>query len=137
MAGFVALQSLAATGTTGNNTHASVGVSPVVNHVSAVLIIEAVGATPTITAKLQGTLDPNSVADRSAPWFDLWATPAGANAEAASQTQTAVGAWPVYVNAAAKFAHRIRLVTSANTNVTYSAELHQLMRGLQRRLVDG
>jgi hypothetical protein len=117
---------MAAAGTTGNNTHASVALNPAAKQRAAVLIIEAVGATPTITAKLQGSLDPLSVADGAANWFDLWATPAGANAEAANQVQTVVGAWPVYIDAIRKFARRVRLVTSANTNVTYRAELQEL-----------
>src|SRR6266545_504317 len=86
---------LAPNASTGNNTHAGKNLAPGADKVCAVLVIEAVGATPTITAKLQGTLDPDSTTDASANWFDLWATPAGAAAEAANQVQTAVGAFPV------------------------------------------
>jgi hypothetical protein len=121
-----AANALAPAASTGNNTHPGVRLSPAADKVCANLVIEAVGATPTITAKLQGSLDPDAVADGSANWFDLWATPAGANTEAATQVQTVVGAWPVSVNASVKFARRIRLVTSLNTSVTYLADLDQM-----------
>lgn len=130
MAGFVQAlardgNGLAPNASTGNNTHGSKTLAPGADKICAVLVIEAIGAGPTITAKLQGTLDPDTTADGSANWFDLWATPAGANAEAATQVQTTVGSFPVYVNAPVKFARRVRLVTSLNTNVTYHADLHQ------------
>ena len=120
---------LATTGSTGNNTHASVGLNVVPSKIAANLIIEAVGATPTITATLQGTLDPGTVVDGSAQWFNISffkADSSGAATESANQTQTTTGAFPMYVGLSRnKFARRLRLVTTANTNVTYRCELHQ------------
>lgn len=120
-------QALAPIGTTGNNTHASSSVHPGCVQLCALLVIEAVGATPTVTAKIQGTLDDQTVADGSANWFDLPFVTDTNDTVAATLTKTAVGAFPMWLSLAqtARFVRRVRLVTSANTNVTYRGELHQ------------
>lgn len=127
MSGFYGPAQLAATGSTGNNTHAGVPLNAGANKVAAVLIIEAVGATPTITAKLQGTLDDaRFLNDASANWFDLMGLPNDSDTSALSITKTALGTYVVYLSLAQiRFARRVRLVTSANTNVTYRGELYQ------------
>jgi hypothetical protein len=89
---------LAPVASTGNNTHASVGVPPFAYKVAGMLVIEAVGATPTITAKIQGTLDDSTVADGSANWFDLPFVSDTNDTVAASLTKTAVGAYPMFVS---------------------------------------
>src|SRR5262245_4086002 len=132
MSGFIGPSGMAATGSTGNNTHAGVGVSPAAKRRAAVLVVEAVGATPTISVKLQATLDPPNIPDGSANWFDIAYMLEGSGAAAAPveqsvvRTVTAVGAYPMYVSQGhTRYARRFRLVTSANTNVTYRGEMHE------------
>ena len=117
---------LAASGTTGNNTHASRGLNPGADKVAVVVVVEAVGGTPTVTYKVQAALDNDKVADGSANWFDIQLLPAGSDTSLTSDTKTAVGAYVYYVSLSQiRFARRVRLVTSLNTNVTYHADLHQ------------
>lgn len=126
MSGYIGPLFAAARGSTGNNTHASVSTSPIAGRLAVALVIEAVGATPTITAKIQGTLDTSDIADGSANWFDLPFITDTNDTVAASLTKTAVGAYPMYLSQSnIRFVRRVRVVTSANTNVTYRAELHQ------------
>lgn len=116
----------AATGTTGNNTHASVAAQPVADKVALAFIIEAIGATPTVTFKLQATLDDPTVPDGSANWFDVELLPAASETAVATDTKVAVGVFVYYLaQAPTRFGRRYRVVTSANTNVTYRAELSQ------------
>lgn len=120
---------LAAPATTGNNTHAGVAPSgPVhigadLSRVALELEITVAGATPTLTYKLQGANDDPSVADGAADWFDLILDPSDSDTGAASFVKTAVGVYVAYLRSH-RFARRYRLVTSANTNVTYEAELY-------------
>ena len=125
MAGLYGPHIMAPVGSTGNNTHASVNVHPSPDKLAAVLVVEAVGATPTITVKVQGTMD--SATDGSANWFDLAVQEPGSDtATATPSAKTAVGSYPLYLsNAHLKFVRRVRIVTSANTNVTYRGELYQ------------
>lgn len=127
MSGFVGPLALANTGSTGNNTHNSVSCSPAANKTSLIFIVEAVGATPTVTFKFQGTLDPNSVTDANAQWADLALLPIGSETVTAAPTAvTAVGNSIFYIaQSHTRFVRRVRVITSANTNVTYSAQLHQ------------
>lgn len=134
MSGFLvskALQGggLAPTGSTGSNTHASHRVSPACRSIGAEVVIEAVGATPQITAKLQGSIDDDQTADGSAQWFDLAVIPSDSDTAAATAVRnpTAVGAsLTVYVSQSqSRVVRRVRLVTSANTNTTYRANLIQ------------
>lgn len=115
----------AAVGSTGNNTHASKSLSASSEHVALNVRITAVGGSPTITWKWQGTYDDPSVVDGSADWYDIAARDIGATAATTlvvSQTKTAVGNYGVVLPADCGFT-RVRLVTSANTNVTYAADI--------------
>lgn len=128
MSGFVGPILLAAAGSTGNNTHTGLQLTPTAKHVAFVFIVEAVGGGPTVTYKFQGTLDIPLVADGSANWTDIALLPAGSETvTAAPAAATGVGATIFYLaQAHSRFFRRVRLVTSANTNVTYRAELYQI-----------
>lgn len=77
--------------------------------------VEAVGATPTVTYKVQGCYDGTS-------WFDLWYVPTGSDtASAATTVVTATG--ETYLFAKRHYPY-LRLVTTANTNVTYSCQAY-------------
>lgn len=117
---------LAATGSTGNNTHTGVNVAPSTVPTTAFeFIVEVAGATPSITWKVQGTIDPVSVTDANANWVDIPYLPANTDVSAvAALTATAVGGTLIFLDTASgqRFFRRLRLVTSANTNVTYRCE---------------
>ena len=93
--------------------------------------VEAVGATPTITYKLQGALnrDPGQLLD-SQPASDVWDDLAlrvsnPATAAVTTDTKTATGTFIYFVDGIdIRRWRKFRLVTSANTNVTFSARLH-------------
>lgn len=109
---------LAATGTVGNVTSAAVQANQGARSVAVEFIVEVAGATPTITYKLQGTFDGTN-------WFDLITVPANSDTAAITQTQTAVGDFVTYLDlVGGRFANQFRLVTSANTNITYRANLY-------------
>lgn len=82
-------------------------------------IVEAVGATPTVTFKWQGSVD-------GVNFFDVaYITDATDVLAVAALTKTAVGATIVFLaNPAARAFKIFRLVVSANTNVTYRAEAY-------------
>jgi hypothetical protein len=128
MSGFVGPLFMAVTGTTGNNTSASVGLSPAANKSAFVFIVEAAGGGPTVTYKFQGTLDPTTVTDANANWADLLVLPIGSDTATAAPTAlTATGVTIHYLaQAHSRFIRRARVVTSANTNITYRCELHQM-----------
>src|SRR5262245_34206977 len=116
----------AASGTTGNNTHTGVKSTPAAGRLCVAFVIEAVGATPTITFKIQGAMDADDVTDGNAGWFDLPFLSDTTDTVAATLTKTAVGSYPMWLSQAnSRFVRRVRVVTSANTNVTYRAELSQ------------
>lgn len=113
---------LAPAGSTGNNTHNGVEYSPggsdLLSQVAFQFVIEAVGATPTVTFKFQGSLDNSN-------WVDIICIPSDSDTAAVSQTKTATGSTVVHIAQAHSRAYRyIRCVTSANTNVTYRAEAY-------------
>lgn len=113
---------LAAAATTGNNTHAGVGATEGADKLAVAFKVEVAGATPTVTYKLQATLN-------GSDWFDVILLPADNETAAVSKTVTAVGVYVAYLaQANVRFARALRLVTSANTNVTYSADLYQHLR---------
>jgi hypothetical protein len=114
---------LAPVGSTGNNTHASLAVQEDAEVIGLEFKIEAVGATPTVTYKYQGSEDGPDVADGSSDWYDLLALPSDSATEAVSQTKTAVGVYQSFLETAKRDVRKVRLVTSANTNVTYSSQL--------------
>lgn len=118
---------LAATGSTGNNTHAGVSLEDA-DGVAIAFIVEAAGATPTVTFKVQGALEDSTVADSAANWIDLAYLPSSGDTPATTtQTATAVGATVFFLDFAsgARFYRRFRLVTSANTNITYRANAYK------------
>lgn len=83
-------------------------------------VVEAVGATPTVTYKWQGSIDNTN-------WYDLpYVTDASDTISQATRVVTAVGATVNYAdtaNGARKFKW-VRLVTTANTNVTFRGEAY-------------
>lgn len=116
---------MAPAGTTGNNTHQSIGLPTVSHRLAFQLIVEAVGATPTVTWKVQVSLDDTSVSDANSTWYDLIYFTAGTNDTLAVATRavTAVGSDTVFADTAGdtRFWRKARLVTSLNTNCTYRA----------------
>lgn len=114
-------------GQTGNQTHASVVLPPEPESNTYVFVVEAVGGTPTVTFKFQYSFDPTWVTDANSTWYDLeYVVPGAAETvSVATQTVTAVGSYPSFPLMGVCDRHRFkaRLVTSANTNVTYRAEV--------------
>lgn len=115
---------LAPAGSTGNNTHTAVQLPAFFEKVAAQLVVEAVGATPTITWKLQGALVPEGVTPATTDFFDLMLLPTATDTGAATFVATAVGASAAFLPYARDLARWVRMVTSANTNVTYRGELY-------------
>lgn len=116
---------LAAAGSTGNNTHASVSTDSDYDVLNLEFEITAVGATPTISWLFQASDDGPEVSDAASDWYNLSVLPADSNTELATvQTKTAVGVYPASAEITRRPARKIRLVTSANTNVTYEAEAY-------------
>jgi len=119
--GTVIAHRLAASGSTGNNTHSAITTGRAPAELAAVLDVEAVGATPQLTWKLQGSLDGSS-------WEDvLYLTPSSDTSAAAAivQNPTAVRKYYLWVsNPGVRFYTFFRLVTTANTNTTYGAFLY-------------
>lgn len=115
------LISLAPKGSTGNISNAAA--VPVADYEALALqfVIEAVGATPTVTFKFQGSLDGTN-------WYDIaYVTDANDTVAVAALTKTATGAWVMFLdNPLARRYKFIRPVVSANTNVTYRAEAYRI-----------
>lgn len=114
---------LAATGSTGNVTGNAVEYKPNGDSgyapVAFQFVVEAVGATPTVTFKYQGSLD-------NVTWSDvLYTTPANAAASQATQTVTGTGTTVNFLAVPTTILWAYyRVVTTANTNVTFRAELY-------------
>lgn len=118
-------RALAGPSATGSNTHTGYNTSGATDDIQVIFRITAVGATPTVTWKVQGAPDETSVADGSANWFDLSVrdvTGTSSTTLVATMTKTATGVYVVAIPEDVQF-RRIRLVTSANTNVTYECDL--------------
>lgn len=115
---------LAAAGSVGNASHASVPVDENEGTLSVEFEVTAVGATPTVTWKLQGSNDGSGVPDATSDWYDLMTVDAGDATEDISRTHTAVGIYAVFLELARRNPAKIRLETSANLNVTYEAEAY-------------
>lgn len=114
------------TGQTGNNTHAGVRIDPEPRGLAFQFVVEAVGATPTVTWKIQGSLDEDTVSDANAAWYDVsYVTDASDTPAVATIASTAVGKKAIFLsNAQSRRYRRFRAVTSANTNVTYRVQAH-------------
>lgn len=127
MSGIYRLEAAPA-GSTGNNNHAAVAPHPGSSRLALEFNVEAVGATPTVTYALQGSLSDSPGAN---DWETIFTVPPGSDTAAANRVVTGVGKTIVYVSLShIKFFSRLRLVTSANTNVTYSAKLNAMLGGL-------
>ena len=115
-------------GQTGNNTHPSVELPPDFEQSILNFVVEAIGATPTVTYKWQVSFDGPEVSDANSLWFDAQYTVPLDTAEtfvATTRVRTTVSSDPLspYLGAKVKSVPRkIRLVTTANTNVTYRGE---------------
>lgn len=120
---------LAAAGTTGNNTGTGVNINPPDGANAFNFIVEVAGATPTVTFKIQGCTDDKSVSDANVTWNDIPYITANSDTVATTAiTVTATGKTTIFLDIAsgARFFTRYRLVTSANTNITYRAECFSL-----------
>jgi len=131
MSGFMR-QLAAVSGSTGNNTHTSIRLSSPARGLGLALVVETGGATPTISWKVQGTFANDDVSDANATWFDALLLPAASDTVAAVPlvipSPNAVTGFvsAVYIaQGNIRFLPRIRVVTTANTNVTYRVEIVQ------------
>lgn len=115
------LMTLASAGSTGNNTHASVR-TDAMETMAFQFVVEAIGATPTVTYKFQGSTD-------NVNFYDVaYVTDATDTVATTTRTVTAVGATIAFLsNPVARRYNFYRCVTSANTNVTYRAEIYRIM----------
>jgi len=107
---------LAATGTTGNNTHDAVHVGGGYETAIVQFVVEAAGAGPTVTWKVQGRIDDGS------DWFDLgYVTDSNDTFATTTRTATATGKQLNFSKRKYKY---LRLVTTLNTNITYRCEVY-------------
>lgn len=118
-------KSLAPAGSTGSQTHAGTIAESNGSAVAFQFFVEVIGATPTVTFKYQGSLD-------GLTWTDVTYVSVTTDTLAtATQTVTAVGTTVNFLqNSGVRNWNYFRLVTSANTNVTYSAEVWVQAGGL-------
>lgn len=110
------------TGTTTASTGNSVELETIVQNgvVACQFVVEAVGATPTVTFKYQGSLD-------NVNWYDMiYFTDANDTLSVATRTVTGTGASVNFLDVAnsSRYYKYYRCVTSSDTNVTYRAELY-------------
>ena len=112
---------LANAGSTGNVTGATVNAPASITQACFQFVVEAVGATPTVTFKFQGSLDGTN-------WYDIPYVLASTDTlSQATQTVTAVGASISWLSQVGfRYFTAYRVVTTANTNVTFRAELWPL-----------
>lgn len=112
---------MAPVGSTSNNTHTGVRVDADSDFINCLFKIEAVGATPTVTAQVQASMDSTNGTDGN--WYDLSTIPSDTPTEALTNVRTAVGVYGNFI-AIHKFGGWLRFKTTLNTNVTYSALLY-------------
>ena len=117
---------LAPVGSTGNNTHLGVHSKAANAQVGFQFTVEAIGATPTVTWKYQGSVD-------NVNFYDIfYVTDASDTATAATRVETTVISriqWLSRLALTRQYTY-YRLVTSANTNVTYSADMWIFEKGV-------
>jgi len=112
---------IAPAGSTGNTTlPAPNNISQVKNFGKAValnFVVEAVGGTPTVTYKFQGSID-------GLTWYDVaYTVPANDTLAVATQTVTGLGGNIQFLEAPQQRNwNYFRVVTTSNTNVTFRAE---------------
>ena len=112
---------LAQPGSTGNVTGSSYHIGSNTQATALQFIVEAAGATPTVTYKFQGSADGTN-------WFDVgYITDSSDTISTATRTRTSVGADIAFVSnpVARRYAY-YRVVTSLNTNVTFRAEIYTI-----------
>lgn len=115
----------AAAGT--NNTHNSVEAPVDADLLALEFRVTAVGATPTVTFVWQGSDDGPEVSDVNSDWYAIFATPSAAAADAAAGgTPVALGVTTFDLDLHKRPVRKVRLITSANTNVTYDSEVRAL-----------
>jgi hypothetical protein len=124
MSNFLGPVALAPAGSTGNNSHNAAPSVPAAEHISFKLVVEAVGATPTITWKIQGAAMPDGTAPGANDWVDLMLRPSDTDTGAVTRTATAVGTQVSHLPYDRDNFSHFRLVTSLNTNVTYRGEMY-------------
>lgn len=112
---------LAPAGSTGNVTGAAYHVGSNTQATALQFVVEAVGATPTVTFKFQGSPDGSN-------WYDLgYITDSQDTISTATRTATGVGASIAFVsNPVARRYAWYRVVTTLNTNVTFRAEIYTI-----------
>ena len=114
---------LIATGATTNQTGAGVETTNIVEdaQIAHQLVVEAVGATPAITWKIQGSLD-------NANWYDcVYYTDANDTSAVAARTgPTAAGAQVQWLDSgnSSRMYRYWRAVISGITNTTYRVEMY-------------
>jgi hypothetical protein len=130
---------LAPPGSSGNVTGSSVRVHPGAQKLAFLLAIEAAGATPALSWRVQGSMDGDQASDAAANWVDLALITAASDSVAAipivvnpAPAGTSSVAWlsgggATSANRApSRFVRRVRVITSATVNMTgYRVELTQ------------
>lgn len=113
---------LAAPLSTGNATHPSTRLDAN-ETVAFEFEITAVGGTPTVTFKYQGSLDGTN-------WYDIaYVTDATDTVAVATRVVTAIGTSVQFLsNPVARRYKFYRCVTTANTNVTYTARAYRISK---------
>lgn len=125
-----AQQELAPAGSTGNQTFAGVNV-PDGGHEALAFqfVVETVGASPSVTWKVQGSPDdPALVDDANANWYDVgYVTDATDTISTAARVRTTVGGDIAFLaNPLARRYQRYRLVVSGASNIVYHADMFRI-----------
>lgn len=115
---------LASSGSTGNNTHNEVRLDDEFFAASVELIVEAVGAAPTVTFTVEGSTE-GSEGQNPDTWYPVaYVTDSSNTLSVASVVSTTVGRKILFfADPGVRRYKFLRLVTSANNNVTYRAEV--------------
>ena len=111
---------LAPAASSGNVTGTAFDVDPGAAGHAFQFVVETTGATPTVTWKIQGSWN-------SANWFDLlYVTDASDTAATTTRIVTTVGADLIFLsNPIARQYKFYRVVTTANTNITFRCEVYE------------
>ena len=114
-------------GSTGNTTHQSVGLSQDARSVCVDFRATVVGTT--VTFVVQGSFDDPQTLDASSIFVTALVYPVGSDTgTAAPAAVTTVSSNPVFLTGVSgRFYKKIRVVTSANTGITYEAKVHEII----------
>lgn len=106
---------------TGNSTGSSILIGANYQNVAFVFNVTAIGATPTVTWKFQGSIDGTN-------WFDVaYVTDASDTLSTATEVDTTVSQSVHFLaNPGTRKYKFFRCVTSANTNVTYNSAIYRV-----------